>query len=154
MDIQKLLKTGHAKKSKKKIIVFKDKKNPQTLYFDNSKIFEVIEVVVDSGLIKSEQEQCKCDFFLYVSDPNYEESREHYIELKGTDLDHAIKQISETIKFLENNYSLNLQNKRKGYIICNKCPMASTQTQRFQLKMRKDFKLELKIQSRKYTATI
>lgn len=63
MDIQKLLKTGHAKKSKKKIIVFKDKKNPQTLYFDNSKIFEVIEVVVDSGLIKSEQEQCKCDFF-------------------------------------------------------------------------------------------
>lgn len=93
-------------------------------------------------------------FFLYVSDPNYEESREHYIELKGTDLDHAIKQISETIKFLENNYSLNLQNKRKGYIICNKCPMASTQTQRFQLKMRKDFKLELKIQSRKYTATI
>ena len=153
MDIKKLLKSVHATQSKKKIIIFKDKKNPQTLRFNNSKEFDVIEVVVDSGLIASGQ-QCKCDFFLYVSDPNYSECREHYIELKGTDLEHAIEQISETIKFLENNYSSTSKNKRKGYIICNRCPMTDTQTQRFHLKMRKQFGLELKIQSRKYDATI
>ena len=148
MDIQKLLKSVHATQSKKKIIVFKDRKNPQTLRFDNPKEFDVIEVVVDSGLIAS-GEQCKCDFFLYVSAPNYRECREHYIELKGTDLEHAVEQISETIKFLENNYSSTSKNKRRGYIICNRCPMADTQTQRFQLKMRRQFDLELKIQSRK-----
>ncbi len=64
MDIKKLLKSVHATQSKKKIIVFKDKKNPQTLRFNNSKEFDVIEVVVDSGLIASDSSASVIFFFM------------------------------------------------------------------------------------------
>nr|WP_314954570.1 hypothetical protein [uncultured Aggregatibacter sp.] len=152
MNVEKLLESSHALQSKKKIIVFKDKRNPQTLSFHNSNEMCVIEVFVDGGLITSEQS--KCDFFLYVSDPSYKECREHYIELKGTDLEHAIKQISETIQFVVTNYNSTLNTSRKGYVVCNRYPKADTKFQVCQAKMRKNFNLELKVQSRKCDVNI
>ena len=46
MNVEKLLESSHALQSKKKIIVFKDKRNPQTLSFHNSNEMCVIEVFV------------------------------------------------------------------------------------------------------------
>lgn len=61
----------------------------------NHERFETVVYHVDGGLIKDEQNTVKCDYLYGIGDP--EKPSTIFIELKGTDLKHAIKQIKNSV---------------------------------------------------------
>ena len=75
--------------SYKKIVL---KENRSTITFENPRTLEVEKIKVDGCAIKN---SIKCDFMLIP-----ENLPEHYIELKGKDIKHALQQITETINKL------------------------------------------------------
>jgi hypothetical protein len=69
---------------------------------------------------------------------------EMYIELKGCDIEYAMKQIEASINVL----SCNIQKQKKiSYIICTRSPLGSTEIQNYQRKFKKLYNSELKIKS-------
>ncbi len=90
-----------------KKIVFKEKKSKVT--FLNRKEQDVKKVNVDGDFIKDKERKCsgcflkiqgkKCDGLLQHDKTNY------YIELKGSDINHAIKQIINTHKKLNTRFN-------------------------------------------------
>lgn len=76
---------------------------------------------VDDGIIskKKLQNQKACDYLVY----NLADNLSHFVELKGSDLTHALKQILDTIIFLENDKSNSKYIKDadvvRGYVVSN-----------------------------------
>lgn len=132
-------------KSKKPIISFKDKGESRKIIFENPNKLEVIEVRVDGGLICGDMP--KCDYMLYI--PSGYKYKENYIELKGSDIRHAVEQITLTIKYLLKHASKTIQrqNIRKGYIISRRVPKADTSIQTHKVRMKKDCNLDLVVRT-------
>lgn len=82
--MSKILKPECTEKTKHKRIVLEEKRSKIT--FINSKQIEVEKIKVDGCQI-TENEVLKCDFMLKVNESEY------FIELKGQDFNHAIRQI-------------------------------------------------------------
>lgn len=120
-----------------KIYVFSEKQSKLTLENSHEQLSTKIEVdgceINDSGI--------RCDFMLIP--PN----QEFYIELKGQDIEHAIKQIERTIHLL----SSDVKNKvKRSYIICSRSPLNSTAIQNYQYIFKKKFNSKLIIKSSPY----
>lgn len=103
-------------RSNKNIFVFRDKKNPQKLVLKNPKKLFIDEVIIDGCLISDDK--IRCDFMFYI--PNQElvynyQYKENYIELKGSNLEHAVHQIINTVNFFISKYKLEKKMSRKGY---------------------------------------
>lgn len=124
-----------------KIIVLKDKKNPQKMIFSNPHEIHVEKISVDGCYINDETEE-KCDFLVKTE-------LEHYVELKGSDPKKALNQIFNTIKLIGDT---SIKNKL-GFIICNRVPSASTSTQLLEAKARKHG-LILKIKNTQHEHTL
>jgi len=73
---------------------------------------------------------------------------EIYIELKGQDIEHAMKQLERTITLLGAG---NKQQKRICYIICTRSPLASTQIQQYDRHFRNKYNAKLVVKSSPYT---
>ena len=71
-----------------------------------------------------------------------------YIELKGQDLEHAMKQISSTITKLSSDPK---KSEKRSYIICTRSPLSSTQIQTFKRIFKRDFNSTLEIKSSPHT---
>lgn len=81
-------------KDNRKAVVLKDKKGGNVCYRgDNNERNELIVYKIEEGILKNEP-GLKCDFGLYTVSSN----TIRFIELKGSDLKHAIKQIINSIK--------------------------------------------------------
>jgi hypothetical protein len=80
-----------------------------------------------------------CDYLVVASD-----GREHFVELKGKNVEHAIKQLESTIPQL----SLHIQSKKEiwCFIVCSESPI-STKTQKFKEQFKKKFKATLKVKT-------
>lgn len=101
-----------------KNILIEEKKSSKIL-FSNENLIEVTKIQVDGCL---DIQGVKCDWLLIVDEPYIE----IYIELKGSDVEHAFTQIENTIKLVSQDY----KNVRKYcYIITTRCPMSSAQIQ-------------------------
>jgi len=123
-------------RTKQKIITFSEKRS--TLILKNTNQIIATCVVVDGCEITS---GVRCDHFMLANDV------EHYIELKGQDLTHAIDQIISTIKAL----SINISKQAKiSYIICTRSPLNSTAIQNLQVQFRKNYNSRLIIKSSPY----
>lgn len=61
----------------------------------NHERFETAVYHVDGGLIKDEQNVIKCDYLYGIGDPKNPSAI--FIELKGTDLKHAVRQINNSV---------------------------------------------------------
>lgn len=79
---------------RRETIKFKEPKEKREYIADNIHKRHVVRYKVDDGIITSKALQ-KCDFALYVED-----DRVYFIEMKGSDYDHAIDQIDSTITIL------------------------------------------------------
>ena len=123
-------------------IIFKDQKNPQKLIIDNSVRYDVEQIEVDGCAITNDQ--IRCDFLLVV--PSHCEYQEYYIELKGTDLAHALKQILNTVSILSKKQTKLMM----GFIICNRSPMTTTEIQNLKVQARKK-NIILVVKSKLYT---
>ena len=69
-------------------------------------------------------------------------SQEIYIELKGSDVKHAVEQIATTIQKLGLNMSAAI-----CFIASTRCPINSTQIQNLKKKFRKNYNAKLTIKN-------
>ena len=121
-----------------RIYVFAEKQSKLTL--ENSNAVVSTRIVVDGCEINDAG--IRCDFMLVPPD------EEFYIELKGQDIEHALKQIERTMQLL----SSGLKNvSKRSYVICSRSPLNSTAIQNFQFIFRKKFNSKLIIKSSPYT---
>lgn len=120
--------------SKNKIFTFQENRSALTLV--NTDQVDSIRIVVDGCEIKDNG--MKCDY-LHIA-----KGIEMYIELKGQDLTRAIKQIERTMALL----SANVQKEpKKGYIICTRSPLASTEIQSYDRMFRQKYNCKLIVKS-------
>lgn len=113
MDLDKC-----SEKISHKNILIEEKKSSKII-FTNENSIEVTKVQVDGCL---DIQGVKCDWLLIINEPYIE----IYIELKGSDVEHAFGQIENTIKIVSKNYKTVL---KYCYIITTRCPITSTQIQ-------------------------
>ena len=113
MDLDKC-----SEKISHKNILIEEKKSSKII-FTNENSTEVTKVQVDGCL---DIQGIKCDWLLIINEPYIE----IYIELKGSDVEHAFDQIENTIKIVSKNYKTVL---KYCYIITTRCPITSTQIQ-------------------------
>lgn len=103
-----------------------------------------LKVQVDGCAIK---EGDKCDNLLKI---DTDCGGEYYVELKGTDVAHALVQVEETIKKLHNDAS-----PVNAYIIStNVSPALTTKIQLFKVKFKKKYNANLKVKERICEETI
>ena len=93
-----------------KNILIEEKKSSKII-FGNENLIEVTKVQVDGCL---DIQGVKCDWLLII----YEPYIEIYIELKGSDVEHAFIQIENTIKVVSQDYK-NVP--KYCYIITTRC---------------------------------
>ncbi len=102
--------------------------------FRNSQRSLYKKVKVDGGAL---HEGAKCDNMLCSAD----EHEERYIELKGSDIPHAIVQLRTTILKLGEH-----DGNRHSYVVCTKvAPRITTAIQKAKVEFRKRLKSDLQI---------
>lgn len=121
-------------------LVFKEKGNRQELRISNPNNLAIHKIKVDGGVI-TDQSQKKCDFLMYIAQHN--KCKVYFIELKGSHISEAVKQIESTIDIFRRDFGLSQNESLIAYIVCNKCPLATSEIQKISSKMRKDFKTKL-----------
>ena len=97
---EKLFLKGNPKISRKKRIVFKDRKGGESRYEANNPYEKkVCEITIDGMMFKGESK--KCDYGLWVEELN----RMILIELKGCNIEYAFKQIETTYNLFKAKYA-------------------------------------------------
>lgn len=93
MNCEKYKKSEYCECSKNKIIVVSDKGHPQIKYIvKNNGLYKLCVLKVDNGYIQSGKQK-KCDFLVI----NCKSTHSYFVELKGSDLIQAARQITITI---------------------------------------------------------
>lgn len=124
--------------SRNKIFTFKEQRS--SLVLNNINGVSSIKIHVDGCEINDND--IRCDYLHIANDV------EMYIELKGQDILHALKQIERTMKLL----SSDLQKKPKiSYIICTRSPLSSTEIQGFERQFRSKYNSKLVVKSSPYS---
>ena len=119
-----------------KRIVFKENRSKLTILNEEQK--ELSKIIIDDCQITDE---LRCDFILL------EDDKENYIELKGHDLNYAIKQIKSTIQKLSDD---SRRYPKRSFIICTRVTMTSTGIQNLQHEFRRKFDSDLIVKSTPY----
>jgi hypothetical protein len=123
-----------------KIIVFQENRSKLTIL--NKSQIETSKVTIDGCEITN---GLRCDYMLLG------EGIEYFIELKGQDIQHAIKQLITTI----NKLSADSKNMTKtSFVICTRSPISSASIQNLQVKFKKNFSSKLIIRSSPFTHTL
>ncbi|TGX79823.1 hypothetical protein E5358_14405 [Palleniella muris] len=134
----------HYKLTQSKNIVFKE--NKSKISFLNKNYKPCYRVQVDGGVI-SDRTTAKCDNLLVVSyfpEPDIDKrEQEHFVELKGTDVAHALNQLVDTVPKLRCD---DKKVKRCAYVVCkNVAPAIKTKIQNAKLLLKKKDNCELHI---------
>ncbi|UFH49202.1 hypothetical protein [Pseudomonas sp. KNUC1026] len=111
----------------------KFEENRSILRIHNQNRKKLLRHQVDGCLIKS---GIKCDWMLVEE----KTKTEIYIELKGSDVEHAVDQISKTVEQLSDSPP-----KKWGYVICTRSPMSATEIQRATKSIAKSHGVTLRI---------
>lgn len=116
------------------VIKFEEKKS--IVRFNNPQRLTYKRVAVDGCALK---DGVKCDNMLCSAD----EREEHYVELKGQDIKHAIEQLATTIVKLGEYDS-----RRYAYVSCTKvAPLIRTDIQNAYIRFKKKYNSSLVIKS-------
>jgi len=120
-------------RTKQKIITFSEKRS--ILILNNTNQVEATCVVVDGCEITS---GIRCDHLMLAKEI------EHFIELKGQDIMHAIEQLITSIKTLSSNAA---KQPKISYVICTRSPLSSAAIQNLQVQFRKNYNSQLIIKN-------
>lgn len=115
-----------------KIIPIREHKS--LFHFLNPEEKQVKYIIVDGCAIV---EGNKCDYLLIDSN-----SVEHFIELKGRDIKHALEQLETSIR------QLGKKKPRYAFIVSTRCPLSGTDIQNAKKKFNRDFGATLVIKNR------
>lgn len=108
--------------------------NKRTFRVNNKSLFTVNQVTVDGCYITS---GLKCDYLFEII--NQTINRVFYVELKGKNIEHGIKQLEATIHHCKSEHK---SIPKLCYIIASRVPKSSTSSQ----KLKKEFKRKNNIQ--------
>jgi hypothetical protein len=122
--------------SSKTQIVLKENKSKIT--FLNPNKDEILKIKVD-GCVISDNETLRCDYALIPSD-----AVEIYVELKGSDIAQAVKQIESTIKLLSENPQ---KIKKLCFVVSTRVPKQTTSIQQLQSQFKKKFNASFRIKN-------
>jgi len=115
-----------------RIISFKEKKS--CFRFFNPERKKVKCILVDGCAITDGN---KCDHLLIDANDT-----EHFIELKGCDILHAVEQLEASIKQLSTNRGI-----KYSFVISTRCPLSGTDIQNFRKKFKQKYNSELIIKN-------
>lgn len=133
---------------KDKVISLVDKGNPKCkMFFENPNGRIVKEVRID-GCVISSAEELKCDFMLIVPDATISE---HFIELKGSDVDHALKQLRATIHKVSKDFKTL---PKCCWVVSFRNPLDASSMKIKQAKFKEEFSSDLKTVKHQYYAMI
>jgi hypothetical protein len=116
------------------ILVLREHKS--RLIVKNSRNEKIKQVRIDGCVVTEGQ---RCDFLIIGVD-----NSEYFVELKGCDVDHAIKQLETTIKLLGSKAK---SVKRHSIIVSTRCPLSSPKIQKWQIYFWKNFASELTVKN-------
>ena len=111
-------------------------KNKQSKFrLENQKKAKVKVVRVDDCAIK---QGLRCDYLLIL--PN---NLEIYVELKGKNVEHAVKQLESSIKQLTGSLSA----EKLCFVASTRCPITSPQIQKLKKSFKRNFNAKLTIKN-------
>ena len=113
----------------KKIVL---KENKSKITFLNPNQDKILTIKVD-GCVISDNETLRCDYALMPS-----EEVEIYVELKGSDIVHAVEQIKSTIRLLSDNPQ---KIKKLCFVVSTRVPKQTTNIQQLQSQFKKTLML-------------
>jgi hypothetical protein len=100
----------------------------------NIRVIRIDDCVIKEGL--------RCDYLVIP-----ENGIEHYVELKGSDVSHAVKQLKCTITEVSEDAR---HGKKCCFIVSSRCPKTSAEIQNIQSKLKKEFNSTLTVKNIKY----
>ena len=119
----------------KKIVL---KENRSKITFLNPNQDKILTIKVD-GCAISDNETLRCDYALMPSD-----EVEIYVELKGSDIVHAFKQIESTIRLLSDNPQ---KIKKLCFVVSTHVPKYTTTIPQLKLQFKKKFNASFHIKN-------
>jgi hypothetical protein len=145
--------------NKPKILICEENRRKFTLNYPRNWT-KTEKIKIDDGLIKVENIK-KCDYVVIVIDNKDIKLHIYYIELKGKDVEHAIKQLKSTLEYVNTNkQNLHLERLR-GYskiealAICSKIePYTDSSIQVSQVKFKKNYNCFLSCKCNQWTTSI
>lgn len=112
--------------------------NKSKITFLNPRQNQVLIIRVDGCVIK-DNKILRCDYAIVPCD-----EVEIYVELKGSDISHAVKQIESTIKLLSDNPQ---KTKKLCFVVSTRVPKQSTSVQQLQSQFKKKFNASFRIKN-------
>lgn len=122
-------------KSDAKIVL---QENKSKITFLNPNQDQILLIRVDDCVIKDD-DTLRCDYAIIPCD-----EVEIYVELKGSDISHAVKQIESTIRLLSNNPK---KIKKLCFVVSTRVPKQSTSVQQLQSQFKKRFNASFRIKN-------
>ena len=112
--------------------------NKSKIIFLNPNQDKILTIKVD-GCVISDNETLRCDYALIPSD-----EVEIYVELKGSDIDHAVEQIKSTIRLLSDNPQ---KIKKLCFVVSTRVPKQTTTIQQLQSQFKKNFNASFRVKN-------
>lgn len=128
--------------SKNKIIPLSENKCVLKIINKNKHKIEIHHV--DGGIINDNR--IRCDYLFYDT-----KRKEHYLELKGSDIGHALEQIISTINILGKNI---YKDSKVSFIICTRHPQMDSKIQKLKKKIMKEYNSKLIVKAKEYSHII
>ncbi|MEG4211109.1 hypothetical protein [Microcoleus sp. S13_B4] len=133
--MKEILPECEERRSDTKIVL---QENKSKITFLNPNQDEILKIKVD-GCVISDNETLRCDYALIPSD-----AVEIYVELKGSDIAQAVKQIESTIKLLSENPQ---KIKKLCFVVSTRVPKQTTSIQQLQSQFKKNFNASFRIKN-------
>lgn len=130
--------------SNKKIVL---KENRREFIIENHSNFKINKVRVDGCYIT---DGSRCDYLVEIINSSSIE-RVFYIELKGKDIEHAIEQLENTLKYCK---AIHKEFKRECYIVLSRFPSSGTSSQVLKKKFKNRNNIQLYIDSKVKRVTL
>lgn len=130
--------------SKNKIVVAKERS--KQLKIINPEEKRISKIQIDGCLITDDS--LKCDYVFEINNPV---SNTIYLELKGTDIPHAIKQLKSTLQLFNEKHK---KLKKDCIVVCYSVPRTTSIIQNFKLELKRSFNANLQIRENVFCITI
>ncbi|MBD1936431.1 hypothetical protein [Microcoleus sp. FACHB-68] len=119
--------------------------NKSKITFKNSNQEQIRKIKVD-GCAINDNKTLRCDYVLIP-----QEDIEIYVELKGSDISHAVKQIQSTIALLSDD----VKNKKKlCVVVSTRVPTTGTNIQQLQIQFKQKFNASFIVKNIQYECNL
>lgn len=122
-------------------IVFQENKSKIT--FLNPKKKEILDVKID-GCVFVDNETLRCDYLLILNTETEDTEVEIYVELKGSDISHAVKQLESTIRLMSEDV---LNMKKLCFVVSTRVPKQTTSIQKLQTYFKKNYNASFRVKN-------